>query len=266
MRALNNLHITAIVAMAVMFLGSCLTGCVTPRHIDELRADVGEVKQQNTETQEMVTHMDSVMTQDAEANRKMRTDVSMSVADLQQQINALLENYNTLMQQLQRLYEKQPVVVLPPKSSPGAQSDTPKQQGPASTEPAVVDNPPIDCGATYDDAFLLTRSQEYEKAIEKFREFLTYCSKHESAERAHYWIGECYYSLEKYVDAINEFRYLLDNYKSSVNASQALYKIARSNQELGKTAEAKKLYQQVIDDYPSSFDAGQAKERLRELK
>ncbi|MEE8576053.1 MAG: tol-pal system protein YbgF, partial [candidate division Zixibacteria bacterium] len=126
--------------------------------------------------------------------------------------------------------------------------------------------PAIDCSFTYDEAFILVRRGDYEKAIEGFQNFLTHCQKHENAENAHYWIGECYYSLEKYVDASAEFEYLLENYKSSVNASRALYKLARSKQELGKTSEAKQMFQKLFDDYPETLEGSQAKERLKDLK
>ncbi len=124
----------------------------------------------------------------------------------------------------------------------------------------------VDCDRTYDEAFILVRRTEYDKAIEGFREFLQQCEKHDLVENAYYWIGECYYSLEKYDEAVTEFEYLIDHYRSSVNTSRALYKLGRSKQELGKKSEAQKIFQQLIDDYPGTLEAEQAKERLKDLK
>jgi tol-pal system protein YbgF len=258
-------YITAILIVVVMFIGLGLGGCATKRNMDELAAEVRDVKRQNESTQAMLARLDSVITTGANANNKLRADVSVTVNNLQEQLDMLLENYNELLVQIQQL-GRQPAVTHVIRSSPGAQ----EQSSVTVEEPAEQTQPPtapaIDCGATYDESFILVRRGEYEKAIEGFQNFLTHCEKHESAENAHYWIGECYYSLEKYYDAIGEFESLIANYKGSVNASRAMYKLARSQQELGKTADAKKTFQKLIDEYPETLEASQAKERLKDLE
>ena len=263
----NKKHsITAILIMAVMFVSLGLGGCATKRNMDELMAEVRDVKRQNEDTHQMVTRLDSVMTAGADADNKLRNDIAITVNDLQQQLDVLMENYNDLMTQIQQM-GRQPSVTHVIRPSPGASDQTSVTIKDTATTTAVEPPPPaIDCGATYDESFILVRRGEYENAIAGFKNFLTHCEKHESAENAHYWIGECYYSLEKYVDAIAEFQYLIDNYKSSVNASRAMYKLARSQQELGKTDEAKRVFQKLIDDYPETLEASQAKERLKDLQ
>ena len=263
----NKIIITAIFAMAVMFISNSLTGCVTARHIDEVKAEIRDVKDDTRDTNEKLARMDSIITVGAEANNKLRNEISFSNSETQRQIEALLENYNELFQMLQEI-TRQLQIKHVIKSSPGSQTEPapPINQGPQEQTTVVPEEKPaIDCSATYDDSFILVRRGEYEKAIEGFKLFLDNCEKHENASNAHYWIGECYYSLEKYVDAINEFDYLVKNFKSSVNASRALYKMARSNQELGKTKEAKDLFQKLIDEYPETLEANQAKERLKDL-
>ncbi len=263
----NRKHfITAIFTMAVMFISLGLGGCATKRNMDELMAEVREVKRQNYDTHLLLNRLDSVMTAGADADNKLRNDISVTINDLQQQLDVLMENYNDLMTQIQQM-GRQPSVTHVIRPSPGASDPTPVTITDTATTPTTEPPlPAIDCGATYDESFILVRRGEYEKAIEGFRNFLTHCEKHESAENAHYWIGECYYSLEKYVDAIAEFQYLIDNYKSSVNASRAMYKLARSQQELGKTNEAKRIFQKLIDEYPETLEASQAKERLKDLQ
>lgn len=266
MLTIKNKYIAAALIVAVMLISISLGGCCTKRQLDELGAEVRDVKTQSESTQQMLVRMDSVITEGADANNRLRTDISFTVNDLQRQMDMLLENYNELLAQIQQL-NRQPVTHVI-KSSPGAQEQTSvtTERPATATETPPPVTPTIDCGATYDEAFILVRRGEYEKAIEGFRVYLAQCEKHESAENAHYWIGECYYSLEKYVDAISEFEYLINNYKSSVNASRAMYKLARSQQELGKTAEAKGLFQKLIDDYPETLEASQAKERLKDLQ
>jgi tol-pal system protein YbgF len=243
-----------------LFLGVLVGGCATSRQMDELKAQVRNVEAQNRQTQKMVARIDSTIAEDTEANKRLRNDMSMAIDDLQRQIAQLLENYNDLMQRIEKLAQRPTISSL--QSSPGAVTPPPALPGSTpSTEAA-----PIDCSTTYDESFILVRRGEYEKAIEGFRTFLQYCPKHELAENAYYWIGECYYSLEKYEQAIAEFEYLLNNYRSSVNASRALYKLGRSQQELGKKKEAKKTFRKLIDEFPGTLEAEQAKERLKDLQ
>ena len=248
-----------ILLMASLCLGVWLSGCATPRQIDELKGQVRNVESQNRQTQQMLARVDSAITEDAEANKRLRNDMAVTIDELQRQIGTLLENYNDLSQRLEKLAQ-QPTSISHLKSSPGIEEQITL---PGGTTPGEAS--PIDCGTTYDEAFLLVRRLEWEKAIEGFRKFLQYCPKHELVENAYYWIGECYYSLEKYDQAIAEFEYLLDNFRSSVNASRALYKLGRSKQELGKKDDAKKIFRRLIDEYPGTLEAEQAKERLKDL-
>ncbi|UCD62611.1 MAG: tol-pal system protein YbgF [Candidatus Zixiibacteriota bacterium] len=261
----RKIYVTAIVAMAVLYIGIGLTGCATKRHIDEVKAEVRDVKRQNEETQDLLARMDSTIAAGAEANGRLRADVSVTVNNLQQQIDMLLENYNDLLAQIRQL-NLQPTVTHVVRSSPGSQEQTAVTVGPDTAgQVSTPVRPAIDCGQVYDESFILVRRGEYEKAIEGFRRFLEHCEKHESAENAHYWIGESYYSMEKYADAITEFEYLIENYKGSVNASRAYYKLARSQQEMGRTDDARRTFQKLIDEYPETLEASQARERLKDL-
>lgn len=250
--------ITAILVMAVMFIGYVGSGCVTSRHIDELKAEIREVKADNAQTRDMVAKMDSIITISAESNNRLRHDVTYSNDQLQERIDQLLENYNELLNILQQINQtlsaKQII-----RSSPGVQPDQPPSTQQTQT-------PAVDCDEAYDLAFTHTLREEFNEAIEKFKKFLDDCPNHENVENAHYWIGESFYLLDKYVEASEEFQYFIDNYKSSVNFSRAMYQLARCKQELGKFDEAKTFYQKIVEDYPNTFDAKQAAERLKDIK
>lgn len=262
--------ITAVLFTAVIFIGLIIPGCASQRQVNDVLAQLEEVKQQNAETQAKIDKMESVIMEGANAGTRLRTDVSSSNDYIQQQIDLLLENYNQLLTIVNQINQKvNTKTVL--RGSVGENTITQQPQTiqtppPSTTMPTQpADQPSVDCVDLYDQAFILVTQEDYEQAIDGFNTYLKDCSKHESAENAYYWIGECYYALEKYVDASDNFNYLLDNFKGSVKSSQALYKLARSQQELGKKAEAKKIYQKIIDDYPSTLEASQAKERLNDL-
>jgi len=249
--------------MAVIFLGTAFIGCVTPRHIDELRADIARIEAGNQKSDRLVARMDSIIVAGAEADNRLRGNISATMDDLQQQISALLENYNELLSKIDALSRKENVIHIP-KSSAGAQPD-PVLPGTANNQSTQTAKP-YDCDSTYDEAFILIRQGEYEQSIEGFSLFLKNCPKHESAENANYWIGESYYAMEKFADAITQFETLINEYKSSPNLGRALYKLGRSQQELGKKADAKATFQKLIDDLPETLEASQARERLKDLK
>lgn len=268
MSGLKKLCIAAIPGMAVVLLGIGLIGCATTRQVQEVKDEVRAVGAQTAQSQRTLARMDSVLTANTDASNKLRADVTYSISEMQQQISTLLQNYNDLLTKIDLLNQQLNVkhVIT---SSPGVQQTPPTtttQQPTSMPADTTTQQPSIDCGAAYDNAFILARQREYQKAIDGFREFLKECPNNESADNAHYWIGESLYALEKYVDAIQEFQYLLDNYKGSENASRALYKLGRSQQELGKNADAKKSFQKLIDEYPETLEATQAKERLKDLK
>ncbi len=257
---------TAVALAAVIFTGLLSSGCATSRQVNEVKAEVRDLERQNQQVLQAVERMERMVAQSEEANNKLRVGVNTSVDQLQDQVDALLQNYNEMIQTLEVIRRQLESRSLSIRPSPGASSNV---DVPATDEPGAIDEQPpqpsIDCQATYDDAFIKVRRNEYEEAIEGFRLYLEQCPRHESVENAHYWVGECYYALEQYQKAIDEFNLMLEKYPSSINASRALYKVARSHQELGNSDKARAIYDQIIDEYAGTLEAEQAKDRLKDL-
>jgi tol-pal system protein YbgF len=249
--------ITAILTMAVMFIGCWLGGCATHRQAQDLLVDTRTLKTDNANTRALLARMDSIITFGAEADNRLRAEMSTSVDELHHQIARLLENYTDLMVRLNECCQGREVIYV--KGSPGAQTD------PVGTSSDDKSPSSIDCDQTYDDAFILVRQLEYDKAISGFRNFLESCERHDNVPNAHYWIGESYYMQDKFAEAIVEFDVLADDFRSSANIDRALYKLARSHEELGHKDQAKTVYQQLIEDYPGTLSAEQARDRLKEF-
>lgn len=274
MRNYNKNKKTAayLVAVFALILLSILSGCVTPRHIDEIKAEIRDVQLQNSSTQVMIAKIDSLLVANAEADKKLRADISYTLGNIDDQIAILLENYNELIEKLDRL-DKNDNVIRVLRGSTGVETHT-KPTVTDSVPPTYAETPvetlipasSFNCDSTYDEAFLMVWRSEYKDAIVKLNDYLKQCPDHKSVGDAHYWIGECYYSLEKYPEAIEKFMVLFNSFKSSPKLSSALYKLGRSHQETGKKEDAKNAYQKIIDDYPETLEAKQAKERLKDLK
>ena len=257
---------TAILPMAVLLLSVWLTGCATQRQVEGVKQEVSQVKAQTEANQEILQGIESSITQESAENRRLRADMQVTVDQLEMQITTLQESYNQLLERIDMLYQ-----ALDTRgrigSSPGATDTDVPTQPPTDKpdEPPVLSQPDVECGKTYDDAFVLVRRAEYEKAIAEFEKFLENCPDHELVENAYYWIGESFYSLEKYPEAIERLQYLVDNFKASPNTSRALYKLGRSQEELGNKEEAKAIFQRLADEHPGTLEAEQAKERLKAL-
>lgn len=260
----QNSILTAISLMAVIFMAVSFSGCVTSRHIDELKAEHREIKSQLAAPGDKIDKMEQLIAENAEASKKLRNEISSSNDQIQEQIDALLENYNELLRIVQLINAQVHSKTVVIGSVPGG---TVVQQ-PLQTDTTPIEvpqKPSVDCGNLYDDSFVLFRGEKYEDAITNFDNFIEKCPKHASVENAHYWIGECFYALEKYVDASEKFEYLLKTYKGTINSSRALYKHARCKQELGKKKEAKKIFQKLIDEYPETLEGSQAKDLIKDL-
>ena len=249
--------ITAILMMAVMFIGLWLTGCATHRQAQDLLIDTRTLKTDNANTRALLARMDSIITSGAEADNRLRVVMSTTVDELHMQIAQLLENYSDLMTKMNECCQEKIIYKELKPSYDAQEDDTPKQQGTPRSS--------IDCDQSYDEAFILVVQIDYDKAISGFRRFLEACEQHDNVPNAHYWIGESYYMLDKFAEAIVEFNILADDYRSSPNIDRALYKLARSHEELGHKDQARTVFQQVVEDYPGTLSAEQARDRLKEL-
>ena len=259
----SKTYATAILAMAVLLLASLGTGCVTPRSIDSVKEEIGDVKVQNAETQRMVARIDTTVADEAESNRRLRADMTVTIDQLQMQIATLQENYNDLLQRIDELYRALSERRLLSSEGSSTRPSTPPATKPDQPPPQAT--PDIECQGTYDQAFVLMRQTEYEEAIAEFEKFIAGCPDHELVENAHFWIGESLYSLGKYTEAVQRLEQLINNFKASPNIGRALYKLGRSKEELGQKNDAKVIFQRLIDEYPGTLEAEQAKERLKQL-
>lgn len=263
----KKIFVTAVFMTAVAFMALMISGCCTSRDINEVKSRLANLERQNRTTEKFVNRLDSLLSTGAEADTKLRNELRFSVDELQQQMTALLTNYNDLMARISNLVDNKPVTHVI-YSSPGAQQDSTSKK---DTTSAVLPPPPgpaysINCDSTYDESFLSVRRGEYEKGVDNLLYFLKNCPNHPNDENAHYWLGESYYSLKKYKESAVEFEYVMNKYPNSVNIDLILFKLARCKQELGLNKEAKALYQRLADEYPGTLKGEEAKERLKDFK
>jgi tol-pal system protein YbgF len=262
-----SIHIarTAVALTAVLLVGLLVASCATKRDVEEIKDQLTRIESQNRTSSRIVERVDSLIATSTASNNALRADVRVSVSELQQQIATLLENYNQLvneLNQMRRQLETRGVL----RGSVGDATYTgPTNAAPGTPPPPPISQPAINCDSTYDNAFILARQEEYEKAIDGFRNFLAECGAHNNVADAYFWIGECYYRQERYDRALPEFEHLVATYTKSSKLVSAMYKIGRAKQELGRKDEARTMFQKIVSDYPETPEARQSRDRLQEL-
>lgn len=128
----------------------------------------------------------------------------------------------------------------------------------------VVD-PSGDPMKMYQRAFSLFQAKRWNDAIAAFREFVAAHPKHEYADNALYWIGECFYTQQDYSKAIAEFQKIPELYPGGNKVPDAMLKIGIAYLGLDDKRSAQKTLTQLIDAYPQSSAAGIGRQKLAKI-
>jgi tol-pal system protein YbgF len=231
--------------------------------VQRMQEQLDYLEASNKRIERDLIHIDSLSEQSTEDSRRTRADVSTTLEDFKGEVSSMKETIDELRQSVDR----RPAQIV---YQPAPQEST--SSGSTGSAPP----PDADPGKMYENAFLDVRKGNYELAIGQLRDLLSYYGQSEYAPNAHYWIGECYYSLAgtgnqddshpDYDSAVVEFSYLVEKYPDSDRIPTALYKLGRCYEELGNSRQARSNYQRVVDDYPKSLEAKPARNRLDQLK
>jgi len=254
----TGLRQIAILAVAGLFAAGCTSRAAMQRMQEQL--DYIEASNKRMETDLM--RIDSLTVESSGNSRLVRADVTTSLEDFRTEVQTMRETIDELRRSVDRR---------PPQVVYQAPPSTPSTGG-----TATPGSPDADPGQMYENAFLDVRKGNYELAIGQLRDLLTYYGQSEYAPNAHYWIGECFYSLagtgvadggrHYYDSAVVEFTYLVDNYPQSDRIPTALYKLGRCYEELGDLRRSKEMYGRVVDEHPKSLEAKPARNRLDQMR
>lgn len=114
----------------------------------------------------------------------------------------------------------------------------------------------------YVKAFGLYSTNNFAGAIQAFELFLKEQPTGEYVPNAHYWIGECHYSVSDLPKALVSFQKVVDGWPRHPKASDALLKIGYSYAAQKQPDKAKASFERLIRSYPASPAAIKARERL----
>jgi tol-pal system protein YbgF len=109
------------------------------------------------------------------------------------------------------------------------------------------------------------RSGEHGEAVKAFRAFVNRYPRHEYADNAQYWLGECFYHRKEYSMALREFRKVVESFPRGNKVPDALLKLGYSYVALGSPRPAREALHELVRSYPRHPAAGLASAKLVEL-
>lgn len=117
--------------------------------------------------------------------------------------------------------------------------------------------------AAYIKAFGLFSANNYSLAVEAFSSFIAAYPESEYAANARYWLGECYFILERYNEAIDSFARVLEMNPLPKRAADALLKTGYAWYRLGNPEKGSEILRLLIEKYPGSEAAELAANQLK---
>ncbi len=118
--------------------------------------------------------------------------------------------------------------------------------------------------SNYDSALKLFKDRNYKEALATFQNLSTSKADPQMVGNAFYWMGECYYAIQKYPDAVKAFQNVL-TFPKSYKEGAAYIMLGMSYLRLGDKAHAKSTWESFIKKYPKSQYVARAKQYLSQL-
>ncbi|MEQ9463995.1 MAG: tol-pal system protein YbgF [Haliea sp.] len=152
---------------------------------------------------------------------------------------------------------------------PGAEAPLPAASAPvaeaAVEQPLAAAAAPAATGAAeqpgegpaYQAAYALVRSQQFNKAVTAFQQFLQDYPSGRFAPNAHYWLGELHLvtSPPDTEAARQSFMLLLDLYPKDSKVPDALFKLGRIHYTKGNRERAREFLDRVISEFGATNSA-----------
>jgi tol-pal system protein YbgF len=137
----------------------------------------------------------------------------------------------------------------------GTVPDKDKKSAPKAVEPSEA----------YRQAMNDYNSGNFDLALAGFQNYLAQFPETSQADKAQYWVGECYYAKKDFPKAIDAFSKVVKTYPKSDKVAGARLKIGYSYLNEKNTAKAKESLNKVVKEHPGTKEAQLAKEKLRKI-
>lgn len=238
-----------------------LFGCITTRDAVRLQGEIDTLKIKVSSLENKSSQAKGLTQEETQVLRKTLADLMVKIDDLQEKLNRLegmVEESKHLSQDVSdkidllrsdydlRLRELEERLSFLASASPPGQAK--------------------DVASVYQEAYDIYKKGGFELARAKFERLLKEFPRSQYVDNAHYWIGECLYSLGDYKGAIDRFAEVIEKYPKSEKLAPAYLKSALAFLKLGKDKEGRLFLQEVVKKFPSTEQARIARKKLKLIK
>ena len=179
----------------------------------------------------------------------------------------LSQRMTELDKMVKRIYEYLGLKPLAVQESPEEEKKETSGQGEVSPPPPGVEKEAKSKDvALYDISLASFKEENFEEAIDGFKDFIKKYPKSDRADNAHFWIGECYMALKQYEQAILAYQSVIKNYPKGNKVPNALLRQAIAFLEIKDKTSSKLLLKKIIKMYPKSSEAKIARSKLKIIK
>ena len=214
--------------------------------IDTLSAMVGDLQKKSLINDEKIS-----------AIARNQADLAQSKENFTLSMQFFKEELNGLKDSLSKINDRLTNIPAAAATLPAGSGDA----APAGGENSLAQDPSSIYYAAYSDYI----KENFDLAIEGFRQFIRNFPGSGLADNSLYWIGECYYAKKKYQDAINTFNELLAKYKDGDKVPAATLKKGYALIEMGRQGEGIAILKELISRFPLSEEASLAQQKIKEF-
>jgi len=252
-----------------------LTGCSSwfnqSKNVEITRGEVEQIRNDQEEVKDLLVDLRKRMERQEETLGTMRADLNLNQGEVSQLMDMLrvqLEDQGHRFDQIQRRVEASMTQPVPGPGVAGAGGVVGAFPAAGSISAAPESSavplgpPPARANDLYDAAYRDFSRGNYDLAIEGFRELLKYYPNMNLSDNAQYWIGECYYGLNKLDDALVEFLKVRDLFPDADKVPAATLKIGYTYLRKGDQEAAGRYFRIVVRDFPDSDEADLARDKL----
>ena len=229
-----------------------VSGCATRRQVQELNLKVDTMRAENA-------RIDSLLSDNLKQSRKVNADFGTYITRLEDRmtmIEARLQDAISLMNQATGAIEAGNI------RRGGERPQNPDTTAADTTSKAGD----IDCQKVYNTAYYDVVKENYDMAINGFKNYLKICPNTALADNAQFWIGQCYYLQKKYENAETAFAELIRAYPASERLAAAKLKLGKTLYELRQKTKARPHFEEIIRDYPGTDEAKEAADMLQRYR
>ncbi len=118
----------------------------------------------------------------------------------------------------------------------------------------------------YQEALDLYKEKKYKEAKKTLLKYVDTNPAGSMVPNAHFWMGECEYSMGRYEEAILEYQTVISKFPKCNKIPDALLKQGLAFAKLGDVESAKIVLSKLVKKYPRSPQATVAAKQLRHLR